>query len=288
MTLPAEPKRVKLSLLENAIDSLNEALASVQRAEREPRQWKFAILHLVHALELSIKERLHREHRLLLWENVDRPGRTVSLEQALKRLMAVDVVLDNDDVVAIRTAIKWRNNITHFETDMILAEAENTFILLLEFLNSFHHAHFGSDLTSQLNGEVTAIATDLIARFRCEFIEFRGREMHRSWPAALQASQAVGSLTLGEESFSRIPWGSETPLPASDRPTDMSADTWDSVRFIIGQYCHDCSTSIGDLHGPGCDMEECPRCRGQLLGCDCDWDDSPLWGMDEPPVGAAG
>lgn len=33
--------------------------------------------------------------------------------------------------------------------------------------------------------------------------------------------------------------------------------------------CHDCGVAAGGLHHPGCDMEECPRCGGQLIGCGC-------------------
>ena len=34
-------------------------------------------------------------------------------------------------------------------------------------------------------------------------------------------------------------------------------------------YCHDCGVAYGDLHTFGCDMEECPFCLQQLIGCDC-------------------
>ena len=34
--------------------------------------------------------------------------------------------------------------------------------------------------------------------------------------------------------------------------------------------CHDCDALPGHYHHPGCDWEECPRCHGQLIGCDCD------------------
>jgi len=45
--------------------------------------------------------------------------------------------------------------------------------------------------------------------------------------------------------------------------------------------CHDCKVKEGELHVPGCDMERCPFCGGQLISCACrykllgyayDWD----------------
>jgi len=35
------------------------------------------------------------------------------------------------------------------------------------------------------------------------------------------------------------------------------------------QICHDCKTPRGGFHHPGCDMERCPKCGGQLIGCGC-------------------
>lgn len=37
--------------------------------------------------------------------------------------------------------------------------------------------------------------------------------------------------------------------------------------------CHDCGVALGGFHHPGCDMERCPRCGGQLISCGC---------LDEP------
>jgi len=33
--------------------------------------------------------------------------------------------------------------------------------------------------------------------------------------------------------------------------------------------CHDCDAKEGEIHQMGCDMEICPKCGNQLLGCDC-------------------
>jgi hypothetical protein len=34
--------------------------------------------------------------------------------------------------------------------------------------------------------------------------------------------------------------------------------------------CHDCGVITGQIHHIGCDMEQCPRCAQQLIGCDCE------------------
>lgn len=37
------------------------------------------------------------------------------------------------------------------------------------------------------------------------------------------------------------------------------------------KICHDCSCKEGELHdcSLNCDMEVCPKCKGQLLSCNC-------------------
>jgi len=60
----------------------------------------------------------------------------------------------------------------------------------------------------------------------------------------------------------------------------ITCDVNDSVEYPDGLVmpstpnvedgdCHDCNARSEGNHHPGCDMERCPRCGGQLIGCGC-------------------
>lgn len=40
-----------------------------------------------------------------------------------------------------------------------------------------------------------------------------------------------------------------------------------------GPRCGDCGVQRGGYHHPGCDLQRCPICRGQLMSCDCMYED---------------
>jgi hypothetical protein len=54
----------------------------------------------------------------------------------------------------------------------------------------------------------------------------------------------------------RVRYGKED-LPTGYGPDDLP------------DFCHDCGAGKGGCHHVFCDMEECPACHGQLLGCGC-------------------
>lgn len=46
--------------------------------------------------------------------------------------------------------------------------------------------------------------------------------------------------------------------------------------------CHDCGAENGQYHHPGCDSEECPRCGGQYIICDCRSDEKEkIWAHNQ-------
>jgi hypothetical protein len=47
---------------------------------------------------------------------------------------------------------------------------------------------------------------------------------------------------------------------------------YDPIMYLGEGRCHDCGVQPGAYHHPGCDMEKCPKCGGQAIGCDCEQD----------------
>lgn len=262
--------QLKLSLIENAYDSFAESLSYVELAGANPSRWKFAVLNLVHAVELVLKQCLVNEHELLVWQDIDRPGKvTVGLERAIQRLKAARVDMDDADVQAIQTAIRWRNNITHYKVDLIIEEVRENYLLIFEFLDKFHGVHFSGSLSDHIPDEHVQTAMDLADSFKREFITFRGRQMHRRWPRKLLAAQHTTFLVLDGTKYSRRTWGNEGYW----REEHMEG-------YEPLAYCRDCGAAVGEYHGPSCCVEECPREGGQLIGCECDWEPSELWALD--------
>jgi hypothetical protein len=146
---------IKLSLLENAESFVTESLAKVLAAENDPQQWKFAILAAVQAIELILKELLRREHWTLLFQNIDKPKLTVSLDQAMERLKNVSPVrISPDEVATIRTAIALRNRVVHadvsFEPDQVKAIVAG----LIQFASHLFATFLHKQLREAVNPEI--------------------------------------------------------------------------------------------------------------------------------------
>lgn len=43
-----------------------------------------------------------------------------------------------------------------------------------------------------------------------------------------------------------------------------------SHALMPDEQCHDCNVYAGGYHHPGCDVEQCPICFGQVIACDCE------------------
>lgn len=153
---------LSMPLLENSDSFLQEALRKAIQAEREPSEWKFAIFSLVQAVELCLKARLRDEHPILIYDNIDKPIRTISLDKALNRLSNIaNVCLTKEDVKAIEIAREWRNAIVHYEFILSIPTAKAAFAQLLGFLTTFNRQHLKREVSAGIQPELWTKAIEI-------------------------------------------------------------------------------------------------------------------------------
>ena len=83
------------------------------------------------------------------------------------------------------------------------------------------------------------------------------------WREEIDHAQEVTDYDIGGRDYPRIRYGEE----------QRGGGSWHIRNDGSVQPCHDCSVQVGQFHVPGCDIEECPKCGGQSISCNCDNDE---------------
>jgi hypothetical protein len=260
------PPKLQMTLLENAYDFLNESLEDADVADEQPLRWKHAILGVVQAIELLLKARLQREHWLLVYSNVDKRTTTVDLGQALDRLQSLGIGVERHYSRAIHQAKKWRDLMTHYEFDLFIHEVKKAYSGLFEFAHFFHLNQLGDELHDHVHEDLWLVEARLMQYFQEQFVKYRGADMVARYPYEIVLAQFDTVVSIEGALYQRLAYGVEP--------------RWQKVdpEYPRPVPCHDCGVLVGEIHVAGCDWEECPRCGGQFLSCECVVDE---WSEEE-------
>ena len=148
-------QNLKMTLLENSTSFFVESVSKAVAAETEQKEWKFATLLLVQAIETVLKERLRRENEVFVYSNIDKPKHTVDIALSLDRLHRIcNLKLNEKDISSIKTASEIRNQIVHFKFDLSLDQIKSVFTKLVEFYTSFCEEHLGTEIKHYLPSDL--------------------------------------------------------------------------------------------------------------------------------------
>ncbi len=273
-------EKYELNLLENALDSLREALKKHKDGRNEdPRAFKFCVLHLVHFVELFLKHCVAEEHRLLIYtkpHNVNPESRTITLDQSIATLESCGYGIQKN----LRDDIEWlqklRHKIQHFQFSITEDEVDEyigrVFDGVIAFSNEHEIFNF-SNFLEEIEGEIDLSLED-IERYREFYKDKLKRAKEEAEDVLIDAAggRLKHTLTLDWEI---------TNCPNCSHPTvivDHESETGyrctycgetDPDEYEVEGFCSLCGMnwSLADLvevdwTDEGHIETACPRCRG--------------------------
>ncbi|TSD87557.1 hypothetical protein FFK22_017095 [Mycobacterium sp. KBS0706] len=134
----------RLDLITNSISYFREAVKYAQQEAPDTNHWKFAIIHVVQAMELAFKEYLRRIHPAFVFESIDKPDKALSLRGALARIRSPaigKVAISEKEKGKIEKALDLRNALTHYEFDHEREHTELKFAEIFAFMIFFYKTH---------------------------------------------------------------------------------------------------------------------------------------------------
>ena len=129
----------KLSLLENAIDYLNEAMDYYDNAQKlnNNRVYKFCVLHCVSFAELFLKYYISLENKSLIFQNSKKNDKTISLDKAIEILKGSKFQKIESIEEEIKILKNLRNQAMHYQVLYDVEKVERDIGQLLQIFIEF-------------------------------------------------------------------------------------------------------------------------------------------------------
>lgn len=147
----------KFDLLQNAVDSLREALVKFSEGSNtNARAYKFAVLHFSHFLELLFKYHVAQSHPLLIFKNpfskkIEKEN-TIGLWDAIQFLKNEGKEFSKDFNKDLDWLKKLRNDIEHHKFEMNVLEVRRTLGRLIRATDEFNDYYDLLVITDHLGG----------------------------------------------------------------------------------------------------------------------------------------
>ncbi len=168
----------ELGLLENAIDSLNEALRKFRAGENnDTRAYKFSILHFAHALELLFKYYVTQSHPLLIYKNPF--SKNIGKENTIGLWDAVQFLKNEGKDISkdLSNDLEWikslRNNIEHHKFEMNVSEVRRSIGRLIRATMEFSSEYDFLDLQNKIDPDCKETFETLSDEYRASINEAR-------------------------------------------------------------------------------------------------------------------
>lgn len=137
---------LKLSLLDNALDFILDAVMRLSNPTQTPSDIKYSILHLSSGIELLLKQCLLDEHWTLIFAKVDEADKTalqtgdfksVDFKESINRLERVCSINLKNDRGLLEALRKIRNKIEHYQITISKDEAVSILVKVWAFILDF-------------------------------------------------------------------------------------------------------------------------------------------------------
>lgn len=167
------PIEHELDLLENAVDSLNEALRKYQEGTKgDLRAYKFAILHFAHFVELLFKYYVTQSHPLLIYKDPFsknlKKERTIGLWEAVQFLKNEGKDVDPSFFSDMEWLKKLRNDIEHHKFTMNVAEVRRALGRLTQSVIDFNDTHADIDIYDHIDSDTFKVFEELADEHKAE------------------------------------------------------------------------------------------------------------------------
>jgi DNA-directed RNA polymerase subunit RPC12/RpoP len=260
----------ELDLLENALDSLAEALTKFEEGDAgNHKAYKFAVLHMSHFIELIFKHHIAEKHPLLIYK--DPFSKSLDKNKTIGLWDAINFIAnENADAISkeLRADLEWlkrlRNDIEHHRFTMDVPEVRTTlgrlFRSVLEFLEEYTEIDVEKTIPANTLATFKVLSDEYA--FRLQSALKRAKEIEDAAPIdykdpdqepARVMCDECGNLTMALEPESDTGYrctmcGSEEcdELPAScsicgARMTMGDLTSWETEAGDVEQRCYYCT-----------------------------------------------